>query len=551
MLAGLADWQSAMDLYEEVAAALADEAIGDREQARLLAQQVDLTAQIDRLGGWEKRHEALALLGHVGIGEALANSSVDRMSGGERRRVALARVLVAAPDLAILDEPTNHLDLETIEWLERWLAERYTGALILVTHDRYLLDRVATRTLEVDEGVVYSYAGGWGRYLEAKAEREAHADRVEANRRNYLRRELDWLRRNPKARGTKQRARVGRIEAVRDQVGPKRERAAKIELGDAHVGRTILDADDLRVAVGGRTLAEGVTLHLSKGERLGIVGPNGCGKTTLLRTLIGAIEPEAGRVQLGKRTKIALLDQARGGLDDGASIFDNVGEGRATVTLGDHEMDLRTYLERFLFDSREQRRTVGTLSGGERARVALAKTLRDGANLVILDEPTNDLDVMTLTALEDALVDYPGALLVVTHDRWFLDRVATALLVFEGGRVVRHEGGWADYQARERVPAAATIVAPKSSEPAKGAERAKAPAEARKLTYGERLELEALLERVDEAEQKVAALEAEVAGAGFYERPVAEQQAVFAELERAKSDADALAERWAELESLA
>jgi ATP-binding cassette subfamily F protein uup len=546
VLSGLVLWQAAVDRHAEVSSQLS-EGPGPRFDA-LLREQAELAAKIDRLGGWDLRHEAVGLLGQLGILDVEA--IVDQMSGGERRRVALARLLVASPDLAILDEPTNHLDLDSIEWLESWLANRFKGAVMLVTHDRYLLDRIVTRTLEVENGEVYSYQGGWGRYLEAKAEREAHADRVEANRRNFLRRELEWLRRTPQARSTKQKARIDRAEAARDTVGPKRETAAQIEITGEQLGRTILDAENIAVELGGRRLFSELDLRLSKGERLGIIGPNGCGKTSLLRALTGEIAPVAGEVRIGKRTQIAFLQQTRGGLDDTASVFENVGGGNTRVVLGDTELELRSYLERFLFDTHTQRQLVGTLSGGERARVALAKTLRSGANLVILDEPTNDLDVTTLAALEEALIDYPGAVLVVTHDRWFLDRVATALLVFEGDKFVRHEGGWADYLDRRKALAREQDeLAAQSARRTASAAAVAAPAKPRRgLTYAERLELDGLLERVDEAEQKVTALEADLAAAGFYERSVAAQQACFAALERARAEATQLAERWAELE---
>ncbi len=551
VLTGLSAWQQAIDRHAEVSARLADG--GGRVDA-LLREQAEWAAQVERLGGWSRGHEAHALLGHVGIVEPEAQ--VATMSGGERRRVALARLLVAAPDLAILDEPTNHLDLGTVEWLETWLAERFAGALILVTHDRYLLDRLVSRTIEVEDGQIYSYAGGWSLYLEAKAEREAHAERVEANRRNFLRRELEWLRRTPQARTTKQKARIDRAEAAINRPPPKRETTAQLAFTHTGEGRTVLDVEHVNVEIGGRRLVDNLTMQLGKGERLGIVGPNGCGKTTLLRVLTGELSPAAGEVKLGKRTKVAFLEQTRVGLDPDAKIFDAVAEGRTRVVFGGEELDVRTYLERFAFSTQEQQRKIGTLSGGERARVALARTLREEANLVVLDEPTNDLDVMTLSALEDALADYPGGLLVVTHDRWFLDRVATALLVFEGGgKVVRYEGGYADLLARkadEKAAAAAAVAA----EPVKaGASKAGKPGAsveakpARKgLTYGERIELEGLLEKVDEAEQRVSALEAELNDPGFYQRSQAEQREFHAKLDAARAQAARLAERWTELE---
>lgn len=546
VLAGLEQWQAALDRHEEVSSAL-EKGEGDLEP--LLLAQADAAAEVERLGGWDKRHEAATVLGHVGVSEL--DGAVDRMSGGERRRVALARVLVAAPDLAILDEPTNHLDIGAIEWLERWLIERFDGALVLVTHDRYLLDRVVSRTLEVEEGEVYSYHGGWGLYLEAKAERMAHAERAESNRRNFLRRELEWLRRTPQARTTKQKARISRAETALSQPNAKVDRSATFELKHVRSGNTILEAEELAVDVPGRRLVEGLTLRLQKGDRIGIVGPNGCGKTSLLRVLMGEAEPAAGEVRRGKNTRVAFLDQQRGGLRDEDTVFDNVADGRSHVDLGGQTLEVRAYLERFLFTSQEQRKQVGLLSGGERARVALARTLRDGANVVVLDEPTNDLDVTTLAALEEALIDYAGTLLVVTHDRWFLDRIATSVLVFEDGVATLHAGGYADYLARKSPKVKTDAVPDSSSSPAKASNEGgthKGKKAKRGLTWAEERELEGLLERVEEADQKVAELEAQVAEASFYERPPAEQKEFFAGLDEAKRAAEAVAERWAELE---
>jgi ATP-binding cassette subfamily F protein uup len=541
VLAGLPEWQAALQRHTEVTARLER---GAEDLEPLLAAQAAAAAEVERLGGWDKRHEAATVLGHVGVERI--DAEVEPMSGGERRRVALARVLVAAPDLAILDEPTNHLDIGAIEWLERWLVERFDGALVLVTHDRYLLDRVVSRTLEVEDGMVYTYEGGWGLYIEAKAEREAQAERVEANRRNFLRREVEWLRRTPQARTTKQKARIDRAEAALSVRARGIDRDAHIALEHVRSGNIILEAEDVAVDVPGRRLVQGLTLRLSKGERIGIVGPNGCGKTSLLRVLTGQAEPAAGRVGHGKNTRIAFLDQQRGGLRDDATVYDNVAEGGGHIELGGQPLEVRAYLERFLFSTQDQRKPVGELSGGERARVALARTLRDGANVVVLDEPTNDLDVTTLAALEQSLVDYPGTLLVVTHDRWFLDRIATSVLVFEGGgRISHHAGGYSDYLARRR-----SNPEPAADAPAKKAVKKDeiAPAAKRGLTWAEQRELEGLLDRVDAAERKVTALQAELAEPAFYERPDGERRQFFERLETAKAEAEAITERWAELE---
>lgn len=545
-LSGIVGWADAVARHTEVSAQL-ETASGDFDA--LLEAQANAAAEVENLGGWDLRHEAASMLSNLGVTQH--DAPVANMSGGEQRRVALARVLVAQPQLSILDEPTNHLDIAAIEWLEKWLVERYRGALLMVTHDRYLLNRVVTRTLEVEQGEVYSYDGGWGMYLEAKALRTAHAERVEGNRQRFLKRELEWLRKTPQARTTKQKARIQRAESALAEDGPAKDRAATFELDHTRSGRMILEAEDLAVDVAGRRLLEGLTLRLSEGERIGIVGANGCGKTSMLRVLLGEDEPAEGTVRHGKNTKIALLDQQRGGLDDDKTIHESVAEERSRIVLGGQEMDVRSYLERFLFTSSEQRKKVGVLSGGERARVALARTLRDQANVVVLDEPTNDLDVTTLATLEEALSDYPGTLLVVTHDRWFLDRVATSVLAFEDGHVTQYQGGYSDYLARyaadkkaKAKTAAAAAPAPKRDTPAPKAEsKVKKP-----LTYAEEKELGGLLERVDEAETRVATLEEEAGSATFYDRSSQDQKQFFEDLETARGEAEALAMRWSELE---
>ncbi|MBK6919439.1 MAG: ABC-F family ATP-binding cassette domain-containing protein [Deltaproteobacteria bacterium] len=539
VLGGLDAWQAALARHTEAARRLEQ---GDGDEAALLHTMAEAAAAVEDLGGWDLRHAAASMLTQLGV--TRHDDEAARMSGGEQRRVALARVLVSAPDVAILDEPTNHLDIAAIEWLETWLSTRFRGALVMVTHDRYLLDRVAERTLEVDDGAVFSYEGGWGMYLEAKAERDAHADRVESNRRNFLRRELEWLRRQPKARTTKSRARIDRVEAVADRAAPKAEKTAMLRTEFVRSGNIILEAEELAVARGGRTLLHDLTLRLSAGERIGIVGPNGCGKSSLLQTLLLQTPPAAGTVRLGKNTKVAWLDQLRTSLKDDATVFDNVVADRGEIEIGGERMDGFGYLERFLFSRHDQRKLVSTLSGGERARVALARTLRDSANLVVLDEPTNDLDVATLAALEEALLDYAGCVLVVTHDRWFLDRVATSILAFEDDRVVLHAGGYTDWLARREAAAPAPVAVPSKPKPEPAAA---VRSKGRGLTFTERHELAGLLEKVDAAEQEVARLQAQLEQAEFFTRPEPEQRAFFVTLDAARAEAARLGARWTEL----
>jgi ATP-binding cassette subfamily F protein uup len=540
----------------------------------LLTEQAELDDAIIRLGGWERGHEALGFLDKLGVRD------VDRpcgdRSGGERRRIALAQLLVASPDIAIMDEPTNHLDADTAAWLEGYLARDYRGAIVLVTHDRYFLDAIVGRIVELERGQLASYQGGYGDYVEKKADLLAHEERVEQNRQNILRREREWLSRGPKARATKQKARIQRANALEAQAPATSGRAGDVSLLTAasqQQGKTILELHGLQVAAapGAAPLNAAFDLIVRSGEKIGVVGPNGAGKTTLLRAILSAAaaarpgEVEvptssvvAGRIVVGKNTRASYLDQARARLDDNKSIFDDVrGDGGSTVVnlgiRGHEEMDLRSYLELFLFDGQKQRQKVGALSGGERARVALAKVLREGANLLVFDEPTNDLDLPTLAALEGMLEGYDGSAIVVTHDRAFLDHVATAILAFEtdpnGGppTVTRYAGGYSDYVAQrgDRRPAQtmsppATVSAapkPKVSKPPPG------------LTHAERQELETIVQAVDAAEKKVAALEAQLAEPELYSKRSSEVPALNAKLAAARIEAAKIVTRWEALEA--
>jgi ATP-binding cassette subfamily F protein uup len=517
----------------------------------MLEQQATAQADVERLGGWDREHNVLAFMNHLSINRP--DAKISSLSGGEQRRVALARVLISSPDLAILDEPTNHLDAETIEWLEEYLIDEYKNAILLITHDRYLLDRVAERTVEVANGEVYSYDGGYQLYLEQKAERLAHAERTESNRQNFLRKELEWLSRQPKARSTKQKARIGRAETAKAVTGPKLERTATLELDVVRSGKTILELRDLRVEIGGRTLIHDLSLFLTEGERIGIVGPNGSGKTTLLKTLLGELKPAGGSVVLGQNTKIAYFDQRRSGLDDTKSIFDNVAGDQSKIELGGEVIECRSYLERFAFDPHKQRQIVGSLSGGERARVALARLLRQSANLVILDEPTNDLDTATLGALESMLVDFGITALVVTHDRWFLDRVATSVLAFEdGGHATRYPGNYTTYRRlkaeRESAPKPSSPPPVPAAAVAASSARAERPKQKKGLSNVEQRELKGLPDAIEKAEQHVSELSATLANPSTYASGGKEVAKVTAELELAKAEVEKLTKRWEELE---
>ncbi|MGB5695072.1 MAG: ABC-F family ATP-binding cassette domain-containing protein, partial [Polyangiales bacterium] len=365
VLEGLGAWAEAFERHQELSRLIASQKPGWEAYSE---PQAAAAHEVERLGGWENSHRVDVLLQQLDL--HAIDRNVDEMSGGERRRVALARLLVEEPTLAILDEPTNHLDADTIEWLETYLREQYRGALVLITHDRYVLDRVALRTLEIDQGKVHSYEGGWHAYLEAKAERLAHADRAEANRQNLLRTELEWLRRSPKARSTKAKARIDRVEALRDATGPQREQVARFEAQTQRLGSTVLEAKGLGVSIGELDLVGSLDLIVSRGDRIGVVGPNGAGKTTLLRVLLGELEPARGEVVVGANTKFAYFDQGRSGLSEDESVQDNVAPDRPQVTFQGRSIDIRTYLKRFLFAPHRTRDKVSSLSGGERARVA-------------------------------------------------------------------------------------------------------------------------------------------------------------------------------------
>src|SRR5450755_706003 len=428
-----------------------------------------LLDQISHFDGWNLEHRIKGLITNLHAPDP--ERIVASLSGGEKRRVALCRALLARPDFLILDEPTNHLDTGSIQWLEDFLA-RYSGTCLFVTHDRYFLDRIATRVVELSRGKFYSYAGNYTDYLLARAERQAVEEMQENKRQKFLKRELAWVRKAPRARRTKSVDRVERYFEMTAQEAPETELDVELIIPTPpKLANRIIELTDVSVELGGRTLFQHVNLNLAAGERVGVVGRNGLGKSSLLKVILQELPAASGAVEIGARTQINYVDQNRLLLDDAKTVWEEVGSGGEHVTLGEQSITLRAYLRRFLFSEDRINTKISQLSGGERSRVLLAKILKRGGNVLMLDEPTNDLDLGTLRLLEEALVAFGGCVIVVSHDRYFLNRVCTSILAFEGdGRVAYRVGNY-DYYLEKRViseptPASippATAVAPAST----------------------------------------------------------------------------------------
>jgi ATP-binding cassette ChvD family protein len=416
---------------------------------KLLEEQGTLQAKIDAAHGWEieRRLEIAA--------DALRlppwDADVAKLSGGEQRRVALCRLLLSEPDMLLLDEPTNHLDALSVQWLEQYL-ERYPGTVIAVTHDRYFLDNVAGWILELDRGYGIPWEGNYSSWLEQKEKRLEIEAKQEAARIKTMQAELEWVRQNPKARQAKSKARVARFDELASQEFQARNETNEIYIPPGpRLGGLVIEAENLRKAYGEKLLFDGLSFRLPPGGIVGVIGPNGAGKTTLFRILMGQEKPDAGTLKFGETVKLAYVDQSRDVLDPKKTVWEEISDGLDVIKVGNYETQSRGYVARFNFKGPDQQKRVGELSGGERNRVHLAKLVRSGGNVLLLDEPTNDLDVETLRALEEALLDFPGCAVVISHDRWFLDRIATHMLAFEDdSRVVWFEGNFADYLADRR-----------------------------------------------------------------------------------------------------
>lgn len=462
------------------------------------------------------------------------------MSGGQKKRVALAQALIQPADLLVLDEPTNHLDNETIVWLEETL-EQYPGALLMVTHDRYFLNRVTKRIFELNRGRLYLYEGNYEYFLEKKAEREELAGAEETKRQNRLRRELAWLRRGAKARSTKQKARVGRVRRLQSQKGPESLAPVDIDLGSRRLGKKVIEARGLTKAFAGKLVLNGLDLLIVPGERLGIIGPNGSGKTTLLNLFARRMAPDAGRVEIGETVKIGYYTQEHVEMNERLSVADYIRQtARVMRTAGGEPITAEQMLERFLFSRPRQRTLIGKLSGGERRRLQLLHVLMTEPNVLLLDEPTNDLDTETLTVLEDYLLRFSGSVIAVSHDRYFLDKIADHLLCFEGGgKIRRFEGGCSEYlalkirqrkQQKESAPSAPMRTEPKPRK--------------KKLTYKEQQDWNGIEDRIAALETQVAALKHQAAASGSNAEKV---QKVYEQLRAAEQELDRALNRWTEL----
>ena len=527
----------AADLFEKIERFSTAEDLGHGEHDRL--QQ-----EIEHADGWNLEIHIETLMRKLATPPA--DRIVQNLSGGEKRRVGLALALVSRPDLLILDEPTNHLDAEAIEWLEEYIAT-LPGACFFVTHDRYFLDRIATRVVELSGGRFFSHDGNYSDYLIAKTEREEREQAAEHKRQRFLSREIEWVRAGVKARGTKQRSRLDNFYAVKSQKAPEREVNMEMIVPPApRLGNVVVELAEVSVFIENKPLFLGLDLEFSAGECVGIVGPNGTGKTTLLRTIMGRHDPDEGTVKIGQRTEFNYADQSRLTLDEDASVFQNVSEGKEMMSFGGETISVRGYLKRFLFSDDRVNDRVGLLSGGEKNRALLAKILKEGGNFLILDEPTNDLDLQTLRVLEEALIHFTGTSVVVSHDRWFLDRVCDRIIVFHGeGRVTVSVGNYSYYREKNRQSTTSQPTQKKKRPAPKKSDDAPP-----KLKWKEERELEGIEEVILTAEAAAEDLEKTLNDPEFYIENSEKAVEMAADLDAKKAEIQKLYDRWEELENI-
>ena len=504
-----------------------------------------LEEKILQIDGWNLERKIDLLIKSLHAPEP--QRDVATLSGGEKRRVALCRALISQPDLLILDEPTNHLDTDSIEWIENFLAE-YKGTCIFVTHDRYFLDRIANRIVELSLGVFFSHQGNYTDYLINKAERQAVKEIEERKRQNFLRRELDWVRRGPRARRTKAKSRLDTYYEVASQQNTEVELDVEMIIPPAEkLGNKVAELKNIGIKIGDKNLFEGLSFNFEPGRKLGIVGKNGVGKTTLLKIILGKLSPTSGKIDLGEKTEFNYIDQARLLLNDEDTVIKAIGEGSESIKFGKSEISVWTYLRRFLFEDERINTLVGRLSGGEKSRLTLARILKNGGNFLLLDEPTNDLDLPTLRVLEEALIAFDGCVVVVSHDRYFLNRVCNGILAFEGnGEIYFSEGNY-DYYIEKRKTRLKNEVETGTKEK-KEAVRIKP--KTKKLTWKEAKELETIEDEILKAEAEVERIEKIFSSPDFYQKYATQTNELSEQLEKAKANVKQLFVRWEELENI-
>lgn len=504
-----------------------------------------LEHKISLLGGWNLERNINQLLQSLNAPQG--DREINKLSGGEKRRVALCRSIVAQPDLLILDEPTNHLDTESIEWIENYLTS-YNGTCIFVTHDRYFLDRIANRIVELTQGEFVSHNGNYTEYLVNKAERQAIKETEERKRQNFLRRELEWVVRGPRARRTKAKSRLDNYYEIASQDNLEVELNVELVIPPPEkLGKIILELKDLAVEIEGKKLFEGLNYLFSTGRKLGVIGKNGVGKTSLLKVILGELKPTKGTVEIGERTKFNYVDQSRLILNDDDTVVDAISEGNNFVKFGDQQLTVWSYLKRFLFTDDRINTIVGRLSGGEKSRLTLARILKNGGNFLMLDEPTNDLDLPTLRILEEALLAFTGCVVVVSHDRYFLNRVCDGILAFEGnGEIYYSEGGYQYYLDKKKLRNKEEKLVDKKE--SKNDNRVKN--QVRKLTWKEKKELESIEEDIIKAEENVERIEQMFTSADYYQKYAENAAELTEELKKAKETVKNLYQRWEILEEI-
>ncbi|PAV28084.1 multidrug ABC transporter ATP-binding protein [Virgibacillus profundi] len=520
--------------YEDALLKLQSDATNDEAQSKLLKLQ----QKMDEHEAWEANTTAKTVLTKLGITDF--NKQVTELSGGQKKRVAIAKALIQPADLLILDEPTNHLDNETVEWLEKFL-QMYKGSLVLVTHDRYFLNRVTNRIFELDNGNLYIYEGNYEIFLEKKAEREALEESSELKHQNTLRRELAWLKRGAKARSTKQKARIGRVEEMKEKTFDTKKQNVEFQVGSIRLGKKVIEVKNIEKSYDGKTLLDDFSHLVVPGERLGIIGANGSGKTTLLNIMAERIPPDQGEIEIGETVRIGYYTQGEEELDGSMRIIDYIKEVAEVIhTIDGDVITAEQMLERFLFSRAEQWTYIRKLSGGERRRLYLLKVLMTEPNVLFLDEPTNDLDVQTLSVLEEYLDNFPGVVITVSHDRYFLDRVVDRLLVFTGeGKHKNFFGNYSEYIEQHRENAET------KTKPAKGEPKPKK--QKKKLSYMEQKEWESIEDVIMELEGKIEELQQGIVEAGSDSEKV---QELYGEQQKIEADLEAKMERWEELSLL-